>query len=847
MFLFSVNQGCEPRTAEADAPQVFPEIANMLCVRGSGAMRPFLIDCYEVTNQDYADFLLRSHYQPDQDAGFLWHWWRDKDHRLRPPAGKLEHPVTFVSYADAEAYARFHAKRLPTKREWERAAAPAGGVSYAIYPWGTPNFYRYYCNVLSTGIGDTTPVGMFPSGSTEPDGRGCHDMAGNVWEWIAPDPDDPLNPPLDATALAGAGRSLLERSLPQSDLPGVEFRQANLQDWPTRVIKGGSFNEPAGESASGTDWAQIVPYRITAGRERAEDPKRALAESRSFDLGFRCVRDAEPFADLALDRLSSLDAKQSARASRELGELGDDFWDLLGERDQHRREVVYAAAVDELIESLFAVTERDHHQEVCLVTESGAVIRLGQSGERRFRVDSRAGVALPAMAQPTVGMPLGADRIAVCWRSSAAGGAVGQVAISLLSAATGQLIRAHVFTGDEIVVLPATSSHALVMVNRTTWVARFARLVQRVSEPWLELAQSEWHRFRFAEEIDAEGRHDAVAPGCEQAPPSFWLRVAEAIAASRDELFYVERYQPPPRVPMSEVTDLALVRLADGALVDQRQVWSHLDLPDPAEAQVHAAPAAVRTWLLAVARGASFLRVRVGGRGPGRIELEPLGPIDAGGAYSNLFPAGWQGPSPPAWEHVPLQFVPADGAADQGELLLIGPSFDGVLTLASLTAGHQLVERWSQPLFTAAPVLTSVQLVRPGKLLLEGREGGEGHSHLVSLATGARIELGPLGAPCLVSDAGQQTWLSFAGLPGISRGLAYCRAEAGAPLHYLRVDTLGSRHILFDATGKGDLRLLLSRGATLRCFDLQPRHDPLDHVLEVFLRERTHAAARERP
>jgi formylglycine-generating enzyme len=98
------------------------------------------------------------------------------------------HPVVQVAYEDAEAYAAWAGKSLPTEAEWEHAAR--GGLAEAVFAWGDDfapggrmmaNTWQGefpWQNLVADGYVGTSPVGAFP-----PNGYGLYDMTGNVWEW----------------------------------------------------------------------------------------------------------------------------------------------------------------------------------------------------------------------------------------------------------------------------------------------------------------------------------------------------------------------------------------------------------------------------------------------------------------------------------------------------------------------------------------------------------------------------------------------------------------------------------------------------------------------------------------
>ncbi|MEM7681949.1 MAG: formylglycine-generating enzyme family protein [Planctomycetota bacterium] len=192
-----------------------------------------------------------------RDLSQWWVWttgasWRAPTGPGSDLDGLDDHPVVHVCFDDAEAYAKWAGKRLPTEVEWEYAAR--GGSHGTRYHWGDEfkQDGRYMANTFTgdfptrndaaDGYVATAPAGSFP-----PNGFGLYDMAGNVWNWTASRYTDN------------------HASAPRP----IELR---------RVTKGGSF-------LCHPDYCES--YRPTARRGTPYD-------TGSSHVGFRCASDAPP-------------------------------------------------------------------------------------------------------------------------------------------------------------------------------------------------------------------------------------------------------------------------------------------------------------------------------------------------------------------------------------------------------------------------------------------------------------------------------------------------------------------------------------------------------------------------
>ena len=157
----------------------------------------YFVGKYEVTRGDYRKFIEAGGYS--NPAYWSSEGWKWKHNRTQPQywdavqdweTGNFtqtdSHPVSGISYYEAEAFCKWAGGHLPTEAQWEKAARWTGSHPN-IYPWGDV-WDAEKCNNIDddnpagggSGMNQTTPVGSYPDGASP---YGCQDMAGNVWEW----------------------------------------------------------------------------------------------------------------------------------------------------------------------------------------------------------------------------------------------------------------------------------------------------------------------------------------------------------------------------------------------------------------------------------------------------------------------------------------------------------------------------------------------------------------------------------------------------------------------------------------------------------------------------------------
>lgn len=274
----------------------------------------FYMDIYEVTNEDFQEFVNETKYKTvaerplnpkdypgasivDLLPGALvfkkakgpvdlkdyrnwWQWvqganWRHPGGPGTNIAGKEKYPVVHIAYEDAEAYALWAEKELPTEAEWEFAAR--GGLDRMKFTWGNDDLQLTkpmantwqgefpYENLLTDKYEGASPVGSF-----DPNGFGLYDMAGNVWEWTSdwyvPHLDENANKYKTCCTPSVNPRVISHEGSYDACQPDIRI--------PRKVVKGGSH--------------LCAPNYCLRYRPAARQPQ--MIDTGMTHIGFRCIK-----------------------------------------------------------------------------------------------------------------------------------------------------------------------------------------------------------------------------------------------------------------------------------------------------------------------------------------------------------------------------------------------------------------------------------------------------------------------------------------------------------------------------------------------------------------------------
>ena len=252
----------------------------------------FAIDTTPVSNGAYLEFVESGGYQQPRwwtedgwrhrvEAGLtaplFWQrdtggrWWRTRFGVVEPVPP--QEPVCHVSYHEAQAYARWAGKRLPTEAEWEKAARfdPSSGRSRR-YPWGDGDPTPAHANLGQRHL-QPAPVGCYPDGASP---LGVRQLIGDVWEWTS----------TDFAGYPGFA------AFPYREYSEVFFGAAY------KVLRGGSFGtDPVACRGTFRNWDLPVRRQIFAGLRCARSlPSDAVANAGPADGGLADGGPAPPGA-----------------------------------------------------------------------------------------------------------------------------------------------------------------------------------------------------------------------------------------------------------------------------------------------------------------------------------------------------------------------------------------------------------------------------------------------------------------------------------------------------------------------------------------------------------------------
>ncbi len=222
--------------------------------------RPLLVDRFEVTRAEWRSARDASRETDPGFAAYLQTWM----------ATTADWPASYMTLAEARAFAAERGMRLLTAREWLRVACGTSERPYA-YPWGG-GLARSVANTLELDLGSPAPVGTFEQGRTP---LSIYDMAGNVWEWV----EDPIAIPSDEG----------DRGFRHLD-PDVAWAMGGSHLSHLRRLY---------DDAKGTNYFF----------EQDLDPR-----SRARDVGLRCCADAEEYLGSRAGRIRAEGSEARLRA-----------------------------------------------------------------------------------------------------------------------------------------------------------------------------------------------------------------------------------------------------------------------------------------------------------------------------------------------------------------------------------------------------------------------------------------------------------------------------------------------------------------------------------------------------